>query len=346
MSGLNTMASEQEQLRERIFHFRLSHSKPDTVAHFTAENVARSTIYSILANAEQRGTVSRKRGSGRSPTIMTKRRVTALIKKVDNHADVSSKKIAAEMGCSDGYVRQTLLKNGIRCYRKRRSPAYTDEQVPVVKRCCRWMYNEYREHFFVLDDEKYFSLSSPYTGSYRSSDRVNAPANIKYQPKKKFEPKLLVYLAASSKGISKPFYAPSGIAVNQDVYLRDCLEGILLPFLRQHHSEDQYVFWPDKASSHYSRAVVEFLTEKEINFVPKERNPTNLPQCRPIEDIWGTLTDLVYEGGWRAKTMQQLKYRITQCIKKLDPLAVKRAFDGIRASLGRVYREGPMHEAH
>ena len=47
------------------------------------------------------------------------------------------------------------------------------------------------------------------------------------------------------------------------------------------------------------------------------RNLTNLPQCRPIEDLWGTLTGLD-EGGWTAETLQELKSLITRCVKKID----------------------------
>ena len=71
--------------------------------------------------------------------------------------------------------------------------------------------------------------------------------------------------------------------------------------------------------------------------MPKWRNPTNLPQCRPIEDLWGTLTGLVYEGGWTAKIFQKLKNRITRCVKKIDSDGVQRSFSSIREKMRAVY---------
>jgi hypothetical protein len=31
-------------------------------------------------------------------------------------------------------------------------------------------------------------------------------------------------------------------------------------------------------------------------------NPLNVPQTRPIENLWGILAQKIYEGGWEAKT--------------------------------------------
>ena len=36
-------------------------------------------------------------------------------------------------------------------------------------------------------------------------------------------------------------------------------------------------------------------------------NPANAPKLRPIEDFWGILKQKVYEKGWRAKSIDQLK---------------------------------------
>ena len=55
-----------------------------------------------------------------------------------------------------------------------------------------------------------------------------------------------------------------------------------------------------------------------VNFVPKEINPPNVPQTRPIENFWGCLTQKVYEGGWEANMEQQLIRRIESKMKEFD----------------------------
>src|SRR5207244_2280276 len=99
--------------------------------------------------------------------------------------------------------------------------------------------------------------------------------------------------------------------------------------------------WPDKATSHYAENTVKFLTQQNIKFVPKFYNPTNLPQCRPIEDIWGQLSTLVYSGGWSTKSFKALKSRITKCFRKIDFTPGLQAFSNIRKNLRKVYRNGP-----
>ncbi|XP_055633567.1 uncharacterized protein LOC129773925 [Toxorhynchites rutilus septentrionalis] len=71
----------------------------------------------------------------------------------------------------------------------------------------------------------------------------------------------------------------------------------------KHHSDGKYVCWPDKASSHYAKETLAYLKEKQITYVPKERNPTNLPQCRPIEDFFSFLSTLVYKNKLAAHSL-------------------------------------------
>lgn len=340
------MTSKQQLLRDRIVQFYTTHTKSETVKHFQEEGNAPSSIYNILSTYEDRGTTKRASGSGKVATIMTKRAVSKLTKKVNNSDKFSCRQLARTMGCSKTLICKTLRRTHIVCRKKQSSPAYTDAQIPEVKRCCRWMHDRYKKEDYVLDDEKYFTLSGPSNGNYYTSDVSTVPPELKFKQKSKFERKVLVYLAASRQGISKPFYGESGLAIDQNTYVDKCLKNHLVPFLMEHHADNNYIFWPDKASSHYSRKALDFLIGRNIRFVPKFYNPTNLPQCRPIEDLWGQLSTLVYQGGWQAKTLRQLKYRIGQSVKKLNLLSVQRSFTNIRGKLRVVYRKGPFSAVH
>jgi hypothetical protein len=54
-----------------------------------------------------------------------------------------------------------------------------------------------------------------------------------------------------------------------------------MPFLPQYHADDDYVFWPDLASSH-AKDTVALFRDQNIHFVPKDENPPNVPQVRPM----------------------------------------------------------------
>ena len=67
----------------------------------------------------------------------------------------------------------------------------------------------------------------------------------------------------SSKGLSKIYMRPSGMAINQDVYLTECIQKRLVPFIQNNNRHDQYVFWPDMASSHYAASVTKWMDNND-----------------------------------------------------------------------------------
>ena len=113
----------------------------------------------------------------------------------------------------------------------------------------------------------------------------------------------------------------------------------MVPFIKKHHIGTKYVFWPDLASS-YARSVVDWLQSNNISFVPKESNPANVPEVRPIEDFWGILKANVYKGGWQANNLQQLESRIRTCLKNIDMSLVQRLIGGTIRRIDRMRRNG------
>ena len=147
----------------------------------------------------------------------------------------------------------------------------------------------------------------------------------------------MVWIAISSKGVSKPYFRETGNAINQYVYMEHCIQKRLKPFIEQHHVDEDFVFQPDLASAHYAKIVLDYLKAKKVEIVPREDNPPNLSECRPIENFWSILKGLVYENNWHAETLEQLKERIKYCLTKVGPIAIqetvgctKRLIDHVR----------------
>jgi hypothetical protein len=63
----------------------------------------------------------------------------------------------------------------------------------------------------------------------------------------------MVWLAISNRGISQPFVTPSGNAINAKTYIKECINKRLVKFIGKHHSDQNFIFWPDLASSHYAK---------------------------------------------------------------------------------------------
>jgi len=202
---------------------------------------------------------------------------------------------------------------------------------------------KFRNHKFIIDDESYFTFSNSDKSSNAglwTRDMNSAPNEVKIKTKQKFEPKLMVWLAISPRGISQPFIVPSGLAVNQKVYLKECVIKRLIPFIQKYHSDGNYVFWPNLASSHYANTVVTHLKEENVIFVEKFDNPPAVPELRPVKNFWSILKGLVYEKNWEAKTGDDLKNRIKYCLKKIDMNLVHRLVSSVPSKLDHVRRHG------
>ena len=104
------------------------------------------------------------------------------------------------------------------------------------------------------------------------------------------------------------------------------------------------MFWPDLASSHYAKTVLDYLRAKNVNFVKKDQNPPNVPECRPIENFWGILKGKVYKNNWQAQNLDQLRVRIAYCLKKIDMELVKRISASIQWRVGQIHFKGVIEQ--
>ena len=106
--------------------------------------------------------------------------------------------------------------------------------------------------------------------NYYTNDKSNCPNSVRFVGKEKFPPKVMVWVAICKCGISKPLIRRSkSEAVDSDIYIKECLEKRLLPFFREHHSDSNYIFWPDLAGCDYSKQTVAWMDEN-VKFVPKD----------------------------------------------------------------------------
>ncbi|RNA05398.1 glucosylceramidase 4 [Brachionus plicatilis] len=102
--------------------------------------------------------------------------------------------------------------------------------------------------------------------------------------------------------------------------LRDLSRNYLFgwSFMRGHHSDGNYKFWPDLASFHYANTVINYLIDQNIKYVQKCENPANVPEVRPTDDFWSILKEKVCKNVWRAKNLDELRNKIRLCTRNMD----------------------------
>ena len=297
-----------------------------------------------LVKLFEKKTLNRKKGSGRIAKKATPE-VRKAIKRTFNHkAGRSQRKSGKFFSMHYTYVSKILKKySDIRVYKKYKKPKMTLLQRRQLRPKCKKILEKYRGYNFIIDDEKYFTLSNTTLAGndrFYSDNIQKTPESVKNKYQSKYETKVLVWMAISPLGISKPYFRNSGMAVNRFVYRDEILEPYLLPFIKKYHKHDKYVFWPDQASAHYAKEVQEWLVSKKVEYLAKKINPANAPKLRPIEDFWGILSAKVYEKDWSANNLTQLKKKISKCMLEMDLELVQEIAASTQARLDTCRRHG------
>ncbi|XP_065664690.1 uncharacterized protein LOC136086324 [Hydra vulgaris] len=227
-------------------------------------------------------------------------------------------------------------------YRKReKTPKYTIEQQIKAKKRSRKLVDQLynTKLLLVIDDEKYFCFAGdnmPGNSGYYTNNKKTCPESVRCIGKEKFPKHLLMWVAISDRGMSESLFRTSKtVAINSSIYINECLEKRLLPFIHKYHGAFNYLFWPDLASSHYSKDSLNWM-DQYVYYVDKESSPPNVPQARPIKNFWGHLAQKVYEGDWQASTEQVLIDRIKLKLQEIDLNFLQSHMKGVRAKLRSI----------
>lgn len=320
--------------------------KREIVDIFQNENISKTTIYRTIAECEQGIPCLNLPKSGR-PKVLSEVRENRVVESARHKVGTSHRKLARRFHVSNSTIQRTLERRNLTYRKRRKCPKYTQNQLQRIPICCRALR---RIHFannkrIILDDEKYFTFSnSEMKGNdgFYTDNIEDCPNEVATKAKKKFEDKVLVWAAISDRGISRPYVGRvRGEAVDANIYTQRCLPK-LVDFINEQHIGDEIMFWPDLASCHYARITRDWLAAHNIPFVPKEDNPPNIPQARPIETFWSLLSRKVYDNGWEAADEQMLRRRIYQKIREVDVASVQDLMRQVRTKLRQIEDNGPL----
>lgn len=158
-----------------------------------------------------------------------------------------------------------------------------------------------------MDDETYVKSDFkqlPGQSFYVSKVRRGVKNKFKLIRIGKFPKKHMIWQAICTCGLKSQPYVAAG-SINSNIYITECLQKILLPFLQSHST--QPLFWPDLASCHYSKLTLKWYAENNINFVQKYHNPPNCPELRPIEVFWAKMKQILRKMRNPAKDVEDFK---------------------------------------
>ena len=102
--------------------------------------------------------------------------------------------------------------------------------------------------------------------------------------------------------------------------------------MNKHHSDKNYIFWPDLARDPYSKEVVSSIN-KYVTYVPAHLNTSKVPQAQLIESFLGYSAQKVYERGWEATTVEKLIRGIKSKKKDFDTNYLETLMAGVKAKV-------------
>ena len=334
-------------LQERVKNFFVKNpnvSKTQAIKNFVSEGIARRTAQRYVNRQLNGEALKKKLNTGRKSSWTTATR-TKLKRLTNNRKGVSQRKLARKFQVDHSTICRQLQKMKIQYYKREKTPKYSESQAVKAQKISRKLVNHLYDQncSIIMDDEKYFPLTGnqmPGNAGYYTDNKKNCPEDIRFAGKEKYPVKLMVWIAISECGMSQPYFRMHrSAAIKAPIYINECLRKRLLPFIHKHHSDFNYIFWPDLASAHYATETREWMDEF-VNYVPKHLNPPNVPKARPIEDFWGILEQLVYEGDWVAKNQDQLEKRIRSCLKKIDLKILQNLMSGVKRTLRSIADDG------
>lgn len=335
------MATKQMKVREKIIHKHTQN--PDMSYNDIAKTlgVARSTVGNVIKNFKNTLTIERKKGSGRKAGPISKSKDKAVVASFTRNPNVSVRDVAKKINMSKSYVQKVKKRAGLQTFKVGVSPNRDEKQNTVAKTRARKLYDQWLPKFdcIVMDDETYIKADFkqiPGQEYCTAKDKKLVPDKFKKKMLSKFPKKHLIWQAICTCGKRSKIYVAEG-TINQDIYEKECLQKLLLPFIRSHNVST--LFWPDLASCHYSKKVLKWYEDNGIAVVPKEANPPNCPELRPIEKYWAHLKTKLKKTNKIAKDRSDFKRRCTLASGKIPESSVYNLMAGMKRKV-RLFAYG------
>lgn len=333
--------SSQEEARREIVRTKLDFPNMSGVQIAKKLRKSARTVQQLLKNFEERLSIQRKKGSGRHKGFNNKLLARKIANSLLRNPTQSGRDLARKFKCGETFVRKVRRFYKLKTFRKLKVPHRTEKQNITARKRARLFYDRILTKYggcILEDDETYLKFDFkqlPGRNYYVSKIRGKVSPRFKYIQCDKFGKKALIWQAICTCGLRSSSYCTMSTMKTEN-YLKECLKKRLLPLIRKHNGP--VLFWPDLASCHYSRPVLDWTKAENINMVEKNMNPPNCPQLRGIERFWAIIKRRLLKNGACMVTMQKLKDRWDLEVRKAGPELVRNVMGRISGKFRKFLR--------
>lgn len=331
------------ELKTRELIIEIFHENPKwTFKHIARKSkVCRETVSKVIKKFHKDLTVGRKHGSGAKKGIRNQKTATKVTSLFKKDPGLSTRKVAQKAGCSKTFVERVKKQKQLRTYKVQKVPDRNAVKNEEAKKRAQKLKRDFfsKFHCCVMDDESYVLADFkqlPGQEFYVADSRGNVDEEFRTMKQAKFPKKFLIWQAICSCGERSEFFVASG-TINSEIYQKECLQKRLLPFLRNHKVST--FFWPDLASCHYSKATLEWYKRNQVNFVPREANPPNCPELRPIERYWAMVKRKLKDTKHVTRNPAEFKRKWTTVQKNVKKDTIKDMMEGIPEKLQNFFKK-------
>ena len=250
--------SEKEVLQKRIVQFHLNYAKSKknpNVNRILKETIPRQTIYSIIRKYNESSHIRDKPKSG-GPKTLLHRQISRLKHLVNHRTDVSLGFLATNFGVGRQTICDYQEEMNIKYHKKKKhkTPKFTDKKLEETPSRARPRYRLLLSNDFqvVMDDEKYFVFTNhsvPTNRSYYTSNKAATSSDVKFKQLRKYELKILVWIAILTNRISPLFSAKQKRPINEKMHLKQCIVKRLIQFTNSSPPKEKVLFWTDLITS-------------------------------------------------------------------------------------------------
>lgn len=327
--------------RKRVLHKFIENTNASISSIAKSLKMPKTTVWAIIKRYKETSTIDRASGSGGEHNQANRKLRQKILRSVKANPGLSDNDRAKKFSCSATNVRKCRLRAGFKSYHAIKYPNRSDKQNMNAKKRARKLYDTVLTKFngcIIMDDETYVKLDTkqlPGKKFYVSNVRGGVQTRYKYVRLDKYAKKVMIWQAICSCGLkSKAFVTDS--TINSDIYIKECLQKRLLPFIRQYKSLPK--FWPDLASCHYSKRTEEWYRNHGVDFIPKDMNPPNCPQFRPIEKYWGIVKAKLKKTGNVIKNTAGMRITWDKNVRSVDSRTVQALMGSINKNVREFIR--------
>lgn len=251
--------TKQEKLRKKFLHTYLADISRTYKSIGDEHGVSRTTVYCIVRRYLETLSTARCTGSGRKKGPANPNLKKKIVRDFHRNPGTSNRDRAKKFAVSEGLIRKIKKNENLHSYKAIKYPNCSEKQESTAKSRTRKLYSILNKTncCLILDDETYVKKDYrqlPGNIFNVSSIRGKVHKKYKYVCVDRFAPKVMVWQAICGYGLKRKVFVTNS-NINSDVYVKECLQKRLLPFIKSH--EGPTLFWPDLASCHYSKKTVQ-----------------------------------------------------------------------------------------